>query len=92
MRTNDLLLLAAAGVALYLYAQRNKTTAATYVPSMPWTLGSFGDVPAPPVSRRTVAIANKTVQPPFQGGTRTPSVLRTEVDLAMSGFPILSGY
>lgn len=91
MRTNDLLLLAAAGVALYVYAQRNRPTSATFVPSLPWTLGGFGDIPAPPVSRRNVAIANKTVQPAFQGGTRTPSTL-TDVDLAMSGFPILSGF
>lgn len=82
MRSNDVAIwLGLGGVLLYVYARRQQPAAG--VPSLPWTLTDralgFDPDYIPPPPARSIAIANQTTQPAFQGGTRTPSTIRTQV-------------
>jgi hypothetical protein len=73
-------------VLLYLWNKRNPPGT---VPYMPWTFTGLGFDPnyiaIPPAGARNVAIANKTQQPSFQGGTRSPTVISTQVDESAAG-------
>lgn len=71
------------GAAAIAVAARSRSTSGG-VPLLSWTLNpaALGFDPnyiPPPPSIRTVAIANQTVQPSFQGGTITPSITRDQV-------------
>jgi hypothetical protein len=84
MRTSDSLYwVGLAGVLLYLYSRRGgfDYLAPGSVPGLPWTMTNLpfdpNYVPSPPA--RSIPIANQTIQPAYQGGSMTPSTLRTQI-------------
>lgn len=81
MRSDSWLWIGLGGVALLLYARRGTAAPAPAgVPSMPWTFRGLGfDPNYVPEPERWIALNNQTKQPSFQGGTRTPSVIATQV-------------
>lgn len=87
-KSDSLFWIGLGAVLLYILSKGRVPTTAPY---MPWTFTGLGFdpnyIPIPPSGARNVAIANKSQQPSFQGGTRSPVVIETQVEQSGAGNP-----
>ena len=81
-----------AWAALVVWLTQKSRVPGTVAPdAWSWTFTGIGFdpnyIPPPPLSSRNVAVANRTDQATNQGGTRSPTVIDTQVQESAAGNP-----